>query len=209
MHSGDDMAGAVRKNCLLIFLATLLALSLLPQGLQATEKDDRDMEPAPVDRPGHDYQREPGQFKRTKFGFIDPTPDVTSLKFLPKDSYGFVDWVRSISEGLISPKDSLDKDAKVFEALPPEAADNVLIKSKFEFMPDVMFPHSRHTVWLKCSVCHPQIFASKAGETPDLSMTGIWKGRFCGRCHDRVAFPIRNCFKCHSVPKQVKTDAVP
>ncbi|MEK6531753.1 MAG: c(7)-type cytochrome triheme domain-containing protein [Deltaproteobacteria bacterium] len=203
------MVSAFRKNCLLIFLMALLAMPFIVEAPRADEKDDREMEPAPVDRPGHRYLREPGQFKRTLFGFIDPTPDVTSLQFLPKDSYGFVDWVKAISEGLISPKGSLDKDAMVEEALPPGASDNVLIKSKFEFMPDVMFPHSRHTVWLKCGVCHPKIFASKAGETPELSMTGIWKGRFCGRCHDKVAFPIRNCFKCHSVPRQVKTEAAP
>ncbi|MBI5235080.1 MAG: hypothetical protein HY886_02395, partial [Deltaproteobacteria bacterium] len=27
------------------------------------------------------------------------------------------------------------------------------------------------------------------------------RGQYCGRCHDKVAFPLRNCFKCHSAPR--------
>ena len=158
------------------------------------------MDPAPADWPSFDYKREPAQFKRRQNGMIDPTPDVVSLKFLPKDNYGFVDWTKSIRDGLIKPRDSiLDSQGPPPETSEP--APDVVIKSKLDFMPDVLFPHSAHTVWLKCSVCHPKIFKKKAGATP-ITMTGIWKGQFCGRCHDRVAFPTRNCFKCHSVPRQ-------
>lgn len=163
---------------------------------------ENQMDPAPADWPNFEYKREPGQFKRKRNGMIDPSPDVVSLKFLPKDNYGFVDWAKAIKDGVITPRDSIfeDKTAADNDA---EAAPDVLIKSKLDFMPDVMFPHSAHSTWLKCSTCHPKIFKKKAGGTP-ITMAGIWKGQFCGKCHDRVAFPTRNCFKCHSVPREAK-----
>ncbi|MFQ5736535.1 MAG: c(7)-type cytochrome triheme domain-containing protein [Thermodesulfobacteriota bacterium] len=161
-----------------------------------------DMAPAPADWPMYDFHKEPGELKRNKYGLIDPSPDVISLYYLPKDAYGFVDWAKAIKNGVISPKESIPSSS----ALGPEDrvpfTRRILIKSKLDFMPDVVFPHAPHTTWLKCSNCHPKIFRKKAGGNPDLSMIAIWKGRFCGRCHDRIAFPIRNCFKCHSAPRK-------
>ena len=68
-------------------------------------------------------------------------------------------------------------------------------------MPYVRFPHKTHIEWLACSNCHPAIFAQKAG-TAKIRMEDIFRGRFCGKCHDRVAFIThRACFRCHSVPQ--------
>lgn len=159
--------------------------------------------PPPDERKNYIYKREPGQFKRTPMGFLDPTPDVIPLAQLPTDKFGFVDWARALRDNIIAPRDFLEG---INTRIPEDQAVNnsdVLIKAKLEFMPDVIFPHSAHTPWLKCSTCHPRIFIARAGATP-ISMTGIWKGQFCGRCHDRVAFPIRNCFKCHSVPRSAR-----
>lgn len=161
-----------------------------------------EMDPAPADWPSFEYQRKPGEFKRNKYGIVDPSPDVVSLQQLPVDTYGFVDWTRAVKESIIAPRESISGKPPV---LGPEDREkfsgDVLIKSKMKFMPDVIFPHSAHTEWLKCSTCHPRIFKKKAGATP-ITMAGIWKGQFCGRCHDKVAFPTRNCFKCHSVPRK-------
>lgn len=159
-----------------------------------------EMDPAPADRSTYQYKREPGQLKHTKYGMIDPSPDVISLQFLPKDKYGFVDWMKALDDGVIIPRDSFPGARPLEE---PKDVPDVLIKAKQDFMPDVIFPHSAHSKWLKCSNCHPKIFAEKAGKTP-ISMVGIWKGQFCGRCHDRIAFPTRNCFRCHSAPKTYK-----
>lgn len=164
------------------------------------------MEPAPADRPKYQYRREPGQFKRNKQGMIDPSPDVLSLKYLPKDNYGFVDWMQAIREGVINPRESLNPSNAPNNAI--EFDKDVVIKSKMDFMPDVLFPHSAHNAWLKCSVCHPKIFKMQAGAN-DISMVGIWKGKFCGRCHDRVAFPTRNCFKCHTVKREARKGKTP
>lgn len=160
------------------------------------------MDPAPADWPSFEYNRVPGEFKRNRYGVIDPSPDVVSLQQLPVDSYGFVDWAKAINDGIIDPRESINGN---MPKLAPEDSEvfsgDVLIRSKMKFMPDVIFPHSAHTEWLKCSTCHPRIFKKKAGATP-ITMAGIWKGQFCGRCHDKVAFPTRNCFKCHSVPRE-------
>lgn len=159
------------------------------------------MDPAPADRPFLEQSRKPGDIKKDKYGLPDPTPDVISLTHLPKDRYGFVDWAEAISTGVISPKSSIDGLPARLSPVDRERFDgDVLIRSGKEFMPDVLFPHSAHNEWLKCSTCHPRIFSKKAGASR-ITMTGIWKGRFCGVCHDKVAFPTRNCFKCHSVRK--------
>ncbi len=184
-------------------IKALLFAALLFSGFAFAE-EPLQMDPAPADWPNYKYRREPGQFKRSKAGLIDPTPDVVSLKFLPTDNYGFVDWAKALKDGIISPVDSLPgvtRPLKDEDRL--ENTQDILIRSKMDFMPDVLFPHTAHTVWLKCSACHPKIFKKKAGDN-NISMVAIWKGNFCGRCHDRVAFPTRNCFKCHSVPKQAK-----
>lgn len=156
------------------------------------------MEPAPADRARHTYMLEPGDLKRDKYGMIDSSPDVLSLEYLPKDEYGFVDWAKAIKDGVIKPRDAIKASgAKKEEAVFDK---RILRRVKRKFMPDVVFPHTAHTVWLKCSTCHPKIFRKKAGSTP-MTMNKIWDGEYCGRCHDRVAFPTRNCFKCHSATK--------
>ena len=180
--------------CLLMAAGALAALG---------HAEPPSMDPAPDERPKIRYNRKPGEFKRNKFGLIDPTPDVISLKYMPKDAYGFVDWVKAINDGIINPKDAIDSDFTIVKEEDRVDFDgDIIIKSKLPFMPDVRFPHSAHNTWLKCSICHPKIFKKKAGDNP-ISMVAIWQGQFCGRCHDKVAFPIRNCFKCHSEKRTV------
>lgn len=176
-----------------VFLAAAFALLLFPSASMGV-----DMEPAPEDRRRFEYKTSPGELKRDAYGLIDPTPDAVSLQYLPKDNYGFVDWTKAVKEGIVAPRGYIYNEGEEDK----ETLDtDILIKSKMKFMPDVIFPHEAHTYWLKCSVCHPKIFAMKAGETP-ITMVGIWNGQFCGKCHDKVAFPTRNCFKCHSVKRQ-------
>jgi len=157
---------------------------------------ERPLMPAPVDRLAEHYDEQKGAtVKHDKWGVMDPTPSVIPLEYLPTDKYGFVDWALALREGTIAPKDSIMGRTP---PEPPSYNEDVLIKAKLKFMPDVIFPHSVHNAWLKCAPCHTKIFKKKAGAT-GISMLGIWKGQYCGRCHDKVAFPIRNCFKCHSV----------
>lgn len=191
----------MRKTVLKFLFAALLLVPYIVAAADNLPQIYTPMDPAPADRPTYHYSREPGQLKHDKYGMIDPTPDVISLKYLPLDKYGFVDWMKALDDGTIAPRDAVPGNEPVVD--PKVEPDNILIKARQDFMPDVIFPHSAHEKWLKCGICHPKIFAEKAGKTP-ITMVGIWRGQFCGRCHDKVAFPTRNCFRCHSAPKQYK-----
>ncbi len=129
-----------------------------------------------------------------------PHPMALELAQLPKDKYGLIDWAKIVKEGKIKPWDSLDPNAAV---APPFNMD-VVIKTKSASMEDVVFPHFIHTYWFNCTNCHPAIFNMKAGGNPDMSMAKIAAGQYCGRCHDRVAFPLTDCQRCHNKPKGAK-----
>jgi c(7)-type cytochrome triheme protein len=64
-------------------------------------------------------------------------------------------------------------------------------------MPDIIFSHARHARWSGCELCHPEIFGVKAGGTV-YSMDDIFNGKYCGVCHDLVAFPNKDCQRCHT-----------
>ncbi|WKZ32409.1 MAG: cytochrome c3 family protein [Thermodesulfobacteriota bacterium] len=123
-------------------------------------------------------------------------PQALSAAGLPKDRYGLVDWAKLVRQNIINPKHSLDPAE---EEAPPLKMD-VVIPAKGDFVDDVIYPHEMHTYWLKCDVCHPQIFVPARGAN-EMTMVGIVKGDWCGRCHGKVAFPLTDCNKCHSVPK--------
>ena len=134
-------------------------------------------------------------------GFHDPSnPDFArlqrpeeALQGLPTDANGAVDWASALRRGLISPREVLS-GAETFLPL-----DLDVIMRNTKAMPYVRFPHKTHTEWLACSNCHPRIFAEKAGSSA-IRMEDIFRGRFCGECHDRVAFIThKSCFRCHSV----------
>lgn len=122
-----------------------------------------------------------------------------TLDNLPKGHGGEINWTAAVLQGYISPKGSLDPDA---EEVPPLDL-NIFIEAKVPLMSNVLFPHSIHTYWLSCNNCHPKIFIPKAGANP-MSMDEIFEGKWCGRCHGKVAFkfyPIPNCRRCHIIMK--------
>lgn len=118
------------------------------------------------------------------------------LQILPKDNTGSVDWVKSLRQGVIKPKDSLDPR----KPNTPVIDLDIVFKVKGE-LPDVVYPHYPHTEWLSCNNCHPKIFIMQAGANK-VTMKKIEEGQFCGRCHGVVAFPLSNCTRCHSKPKR-------
>ncbi len=122
-----------------------------------------------------------------------PRKMPAALSIFPRDKYGLIDWAEAARIDLLDPLPSLtgQPEDKPYDK-------DVLIYSKRKFFPNVLFPHKIHNYWLSCKVCHTSLsFAKKAGGTKKLSMARIFKGEFCGRCHDRVAFPIRECYRCH------------
>jgi c(7)-type cytochrome triheme protein len=125
------------------------------------------------------------------------------LTLLPRDKYGIIDWAGSVRSGIISPLSSIDgltEDDDPIDLLVP-------IKAKNEFMTDVMFPHSIHTYWLSCKICHPKIFVQKKGGNPEMTMWKILAGEYCGRCHGKIAFPLRECYRCH-MERETKMEKV-
>jgi c(7)-type cytochrome triheme protein len=127
-------------------------------------------------------------------------PPALELSQLPKDRFGLIDWADAIKSGMIRPRDSLDpKEPQV----PPFDMD-VVIYTKSSTQPDVIFPHKIHTMWLTCTNCHPAIFPMNAKEAnKKMTMPAIAAGEFCGRCHDRIAFPLSDCLRCHVKPREV------
>ncbi len=116
-----------------------------------------------------------------------------SLAKFPQDRRGGVNWVTALDHGLIQPRETLNGGEGM------EVVDMDVLFTDTGSMPWVRFPHVAHTRWLACSNCHPDIFIARRGAN-DVSMDGILSGEFCGRCHDKVAFSLWICERCHSVP---------
>ncbi len=142
-------------------------------------------------------------------GLHDPTgPGAKQLQnpaealfYLPSAFSGNkVRWVEAIEEGYIEPRPSiLDSNYKM------QVLDLDVIRTRTGEMPMVLFPHRKHTEWLDCGNCHEWLFKSKRGATR-FGMFDVLSGEYCGRCHGAVAFPLVECFYCHSVRrKDLKT----
>ena len=116
----------------------------------------------------------------------------SALRNFPADTLGGIDWVAALKQGLIDPR------ANVSGAGVMRRRDDTIIMRNTLDMPWVRFPHAEHTEWLDCSNCHPYPFESKNGSN-EITMDSIMRGRHCGLCHDRVAFSIFACERCHSV----------
>ncbi len=132
-------------------------------------------------------------------------PTALAETNLPLDKYKLVDWVKIIREGVIDPRWSLDTDADPSDEFMFDA--QILFETKSKFMDNVIFPHQIHTWWLSCDICHETvggaIFQQEAG-TNRVRMATMVGGQWCGRCHNRVAFPLADCKRCHNSPKTAK-----
>jgi c(7)-type cytochrome triheme protein len=122
-----------------------------------------------------------------------------AMRNMPKDNVGFPDWMRALLQQAITPRSGLSGKEKM------DVLDLDVIMRNTKEMPNVLFPHRSHTLWLACSNCHPAPFLPLAGGN-QIRMADIFRGQFCGMCHDRVAFvTFYSCNRCHSVPQAAKT----
>lgn len=117
---------------------------------------------------------------------------VEAVAEFPKDRRNGVDWVGTLGKGLINPRSVLHGHDRKDKPL-----DLDVVMKNTSTMPYVKFPHKQHTEWLGCENCHPQPFETQAGKTP-ITMSKILRGEYCGVCHDRVAFSLFLCEKCHN-----------
>lgn len=121
-----------------------------------------------------------------------------ALSDLPPNEFGNqVDWAEAMRQRRIQPKTSVADGGE----LETRKTEIVIPVTKFKpAPPDVMFPHEIHTAQIKCATCHPEPFTEEEGGNPEMSMLRIMTGDYCGKCHGRVAFPLGDCFRCHSQP---------
>jgi c(7)-type cytochrome triheme protein len=119
----------------------------------------------------------------------------SALRGLPRASSGnFVDWVAALRDGSIRPRARAGGQGRM------EVLDQDILLADTKNMPVVTFPHRTHTEWLSCRNCHDWLFKAKHGAN-DISMSEIARGRACGLCHGKVAFPATECFRCHNGPR--------
>ncbi len=198
------LRGGGALPCLLTLLLAVLFLSGCGQNAEYLLNVDAGTKRAEEKKAGKHMTDYYDQFFRSvvERASIHPQPgDLPALRDLPKDTEGRVNWTAAVMGGFINPRGTLDpKDA---DKERPPLNMNIFIEAKVPLMANVIFPHSIHTYWLKCSNCHPKIFLAQAGANP-ITMDEIWKGKWCGRCHGKVAFgfwPRANCLRCHMILK--------
>ena len=174
---------------MLIGRLILLTLSVSFYGTALSQVDNRQWKPLRDDglhdpqSPAIGVLQEPGE----------------ALRPLPPDYAGNqVLWVDALREGYIEPRSNLFPDTTV------DFLDMDIVMEHTSIMPMVLFPHAQHTEWLDCKNCHDIIFKEKVGAN-QINMFQILQGEYCGRCHGAVAFPLTECFRCHSVPRDTFT----
>lgn len=192
---------------LLVALALLAPfVAALPMEAHAFLRAAPKEVPLPQDSPAASSQAPRSHHARQAIEektLYDPqNPDISRLqkmeeatRDLPYDTVGFPDWMRALREGLITPRSDLSGKGSM------EILDMDIIMKNTKEMPYVRFPHRSHTLWLACSNCHPAPFKPIAGSSA-IQMADIFRGQYCGMCHDRVAFvTFFSCSRCHSVPQ--------
>lgn len=118
---------------------------------------------------------------------------------LPKERFGnSVNWELAEEKGLISPINYLEGVSVTRSALTIQK--DFFLNPKNEGMPNIVFSHKKHTAWNGCELCHPDIFLGVKKGTTKYSMVDSFQGKYCGACHDKVAFPQTDCQRCHSTP---------
>lgn len=190
------------RHILVLFLAAFLAVSMqkgahsqfrkapVEAAAPAQQATRDEVSPVTADE-GADQNR-----------FYDPgNPDHDTLQkaeemraTLPLDKRGAIDWMTALRSGAIKPRSDLAGGNR------QEVLNLDIILKNTKEMPHVRFPHNAHTEWLACSNCHDSLFIPKTGAN-EITMEKIFRGQYCGVCHDRVAFVTHNsCERCHSVP---------
>lgn len=118
---------------------------------------------------------------------------------LPEGRFGNrIDWAEASRRGLVKPKDFIEGVSFPRAKMKHDEGD-VKLDAKLTGLPDIIFSHKEHAVWNSCDLCHPDVYALKAGQTKH-TMQEIFAGKSCGSCHGTVAFPLKDCGRCHSKP---------
>jgi len=120
-------------------------------------------------------------------------------KKMPRTAFGNeINWEEAEEKGFIRPVDFLQGIS--IRRAPLKAQEDFSVEVKATWIGEVIFSHKKHAIWNGCEVCHPEIFPSVKKGTVKYSMFQIAEGQYCGVCHDKVAFPLMECNRCHTKP---------
>jgi c(7)-type cytochrome triheme protein len=123
----------------------------------------------------------------------------TVTKRYPKERFGNgIDWIKAESDGFVKPIDYIEGVSTKRKGM--VVKKDFTMNPKVEGMPDIIYSHTKHTVWCGCELCHPEIFVGVKKGMTKYSMPEIFDGKFCGACHTKVAFPLLDCQRCHIKP---------
>ena len=169
------------------------AKSTEPKAASGLVSDLSRKEPSIVRISKVESQFDNSQHDASNDAFLVLQDPAEALKDFPLDHRQQVNWVQALDQDLIEPRPSLTGTGEML------VMDMDILFTNTQDMPYVRFPHLQHTRWLDCSNCHPKIFIPRRGANP-VSMNKVLRGEFCGVCHDKVAFSLFICERCHSVP---------
>ena len=110
-----------------------------------------------------------------------------------------IDWEKAEAEGFLNVSDSLEG---VWIIKAPLKTSRIRHQSQSRGNAGVIFSHTKHTVWNGCELCHPDIFVGVKKGINESTMVELFDGKYCGVCHDKVAFPQSNCE--HSTRKRIE-----
>jgi c(7)-type cytochrome triheme protein len=165
-------------------------LEAVPEGYTLTGKKLSIVEIKPIESLHEDGIHDDGNN-----AFVVLQDPNSAMKDFPKDRREQINWVKTLDIGLIEPRADLHGENEML------VMDMDILMKNTKDMPYVRFPHLQHTKWLDCSNCHPKIFIPKDNANP-ISMNKVLRGEYCGVCHDKVAFALFTCERCHSVPHE-------
>lgn len=118
---------------------------------------------------------------------------------MPKERFGNgIDWQAAEERGLIDPQVFI-AGISLRESVETIREDFTL-EAGVAGIPTIIFSHKKHTAWNGCSTCHPQLFLGVRKGATKYSMIELFQGKYCGVCHDKVAFPQKDCQRCHTDP---------
>lgn len=98
---------------------------------------------------------------------------------------------------------SLTINQATFAAAPGDIVFGDVIyegKGAAKGLPSSHFPHWKHRIHYRCSVCHEKIFKMENGAN-NMSMKRFKKGELCGECHngkEAYAIGFDTCNRCHN-----------
>ena len=115
---------------------------------------------------------------------------------MPRDRGDFIDWEAAEQRRLIKPLDFVEGASLPRAAMKIDR--DVPVSVIGTWLGNVTFSHKKHAVWNGCELCHPEIFPVTQRGSVKFDMGKINTGQFCGVCHNKVAFPIALCQRCHS-----------